>query len=164
MGPSFQPGYITRGLASQPAARAVLRQEEKSYPNPCGWGRPTELVGALQCRGRFDNNTCVKRGVGRCALREERILAGVRRKGPPKGGLGRPLPPQNRGVSSGAQRNQASCTGLLSDERGSAPQFLSGTGSCGTERFLPCDRQSQIYGFPRCVLSEAHNTWDSVTA
>ena len=31
----------------------MLRQEEKSYPNPCGWGRPTELVGALQCRGRI---------------------------------------------------------------------------------------------------------------
>ena len=52
----------------------------------------------------------------------------------------------------------------IDGERGSAPQFLPSTGSCGTERFLPCDRQSQIYGFPRCVLSEAHNTWDSVTA
>jgi hypothetical protein len=47
---------------------------------------------------------------------------------------------------------------------GSAPGFLPATGSCGIERFLPCDRQSQIYGFPRRVLSEAHNTWDSVTA
>ena len=26
---------------------------------------------------------------------------------------------------------------------GSAPRFLPATGSCGTERFLPCDRQSQ---------------------
>ena len=38
--------------------------------NPCGWGRPTELVGALQCRGRFDKQhvfhvvlvACTQRG------------------------------------------------------------------------------------------------------
>jgi len=48
-------------LYSQPAVRAVLRQEEKSYPNPCGWGRPTELVGAWRSAPLKDGGAARRR-------------------------------------------------------------------------------------------------------
>ena len=83
--PDLAPGLVhvetwlqLEYLYSQPTVRAVLRQEEKSYPNPCGWGRSTELVGVSE--------KCLiqRRLVGAPALRgelseAERVPAGVHR-------------------------------------------------------------------------------------
>ena len=50
------------------------------------------------------------------------------------------------------KRNLTAFLATMGMRGGSAPRFLSARGSCGTERFLPCEVVNRNYGFARRAL------------